>query len=263
MPQKRTDRSDWTAPQAGLGLDMAVPGAATAAAPEIAQPLPPAERDAEPGQTSLSEVAYLRILELLFAGGLPAGVTVSQNDLVRLVGVPVAPLRDALRVLQTEGLLTIHPRSGIRFLKADFEFAKNTYQFRGILERPAVRVFAEAGALATMERLRLRHVEAVETLARDGFTAAIMREMVLLDEILHFEIISALGNPLVESTYRRVHNYLQLIRLDRRLTGPLALRTLREHLDLLDACLARDPDRAETSLQLHFTLALQRTMGIF
>ena len=34
--------------------------------------------------------------------------------------MPVAPLRDALRVLQTEGLLTIHPRSGIRFLKPVF-----------------------------------------------------------------------------------------------------------------------------------------------
>jgi len=242
---------------------MAAQESAQAAAPAIALPLPPAERESEPGQTSLSEVAYQRILELLFAGGLPAGVTVSQNDLVRLIGVPVAPLRDALRVLQTEGLLTIHPRSGIRFLKADFEFAKNTYQFRGILERPAVRVFAEAGALATMERLRQRHEAAVETLARDGFSAAIVQEMVRLDEILHFEIISALGNPLVESTYRRVHNYLQLIRLDRRLTGPLALRTLREHLDLLKACMARDPDAADAALQAHFGNALQRTIGIF
>lgn len=247
MPQKPSDRSDWIEPQDD----------------GVAAPREAAEREGDGGAVSLSEVAYRRILELLFARGLPAGASVSQNDLVRLVGVPVAPLRDALRVLQTEGLLTIHPRSGIRFLKADFEFAKNTYQLRAILERPAVRVYAETGTLAAMDALRIRHEQAIEVLQRDGFSPEIVRELVKLDEILHFEIIASLGNPLVSSTYRRVHNYLQLIRLDRTLTAPLALRTLREHLDLLTACMARDADAAEAALQAHFGNALQRSIGIF
>lgn len=223
----------------------------------------PLEREADGAPLSLSEIAYGRILERLFARQLPAGAFVSQNDLVRLIDVPVAPLRDALRVLQTEGLLTIHPRSGIRFLKADFEFARNTYQFRAILERPAVRVFAEAGNLGVMDAIAERHEKVVAGLIETGFTPEIIAEVIALDEILHFEIIASLGNPLVESTYRRVHNYLQLIRLDRTLTGPLALRTLREHLDLLKACQARDPDAAEAALQAHFANALQRSMGIF
>lgn len=221
------------------------------------------EREADGAAVSLSEIAYQRILERLFGRQLPAGAAVSQNDLVKLVGVPVAPLRDALRVLQTEGLLTIHPRSGIRFLKPDFEFARNTYQFRGILERPAVRVFAEAGPSDRIDALVGRHERAVAELGRSGFTPEIVAEMVELDNVLHFEIISSLGNPLVESTYRRVHNYLRLIRLDRTLTGPLVLRTLREHLDLLTACRDRDPNAAETALQTHFSNALQRSMGIF
>lgn len=246
MPQKRSDRSDWPEPQDDAR-----------AAPRES------EREGDSSAVSLSEIAYGRILELLFARGLPAGATVSQNDLVKLVGVPVAPLRDALRVLQTEGLLTIHPRSGIRFLKADFEFGKNTYQLRGILERPAVRVFAEAGELSVMRDLWEQHERLIERLAGEGFSAEIVREMIRLDEVLHFEIINSLGNPLVTSTYRRVHNYLQLIRLDRTLTGPLALRTLREHLDILKGCLARDPDAAEAALQVHFANALQRTIGIF
>jgi len=221
------------------------------------------EREGDGGPVSLSELAYRRILELLFNRGLPGGASLSQNELVKLVGVPVAPLRDALRVLQTEGLLTIHPRSGIRVLKVDFEFAKNTYQLRGILERPAVRVYSEAGDMASILALRHRHERTIEDLTRDGFSPAVFREMMALDEILHYEIIAALGNPLVESTYRRVHNYLQLIRLDRTLTGPLALRTLREHLEILAACMARDPDAAEAALQVHFSNALQRSIGIF
>ncbi|MBN9434693.1 MAG: GntR family transcriptional regulator [Bosea sp.] len=243
MPRRQSDRSEESAAQA--------PAEAT-------------ERpEREAATLSLSEIAYQRILEMLFERRLPAGAFVSQNDLVAIVGVPVAPLRDALRVLQTEGLLTIHPRSGIRFLKPDFEFARHTYQFRQVLERPAVRLFAELATTERMQSIRARHEAAIALLEATGFTPEVAAEAVALDALLHFEIIAALGNPLIESTYRRVHNYLQLIRLDRTLSAPIVLRTLREHLDLLDACLARDADRAEASLQAHFTQALQRTMGIF
>jgi DNA-binding GntR family transcriptional regulator len=245
MSRRRSDRSDPV-----LSQDAAAGGE-------------PAERDGEAVTVSLSELAYERILDMLFGRELPAGAFVSQNELVKLVGVPVAPLRDALRVLQTEGLLTIHPRSGIQFMKADFEFARNTYQFRGILERPAVRAFAEMAAPDLLEALVARHERAIAVLESDGFTPAIAPEMVAIDAALHFEIVGALGNRLVDSTYRRVHNYLQLIRLDRTLTTPIVMRTMREHMVLLDACLARDADAAEVALQAHFSNALQRTLGIF
>ena len=60
-----------------------------------------------------------------------------------------------------------------------------------------------------------------------------------------------------------MHNYLRLVRLDRRLTPPLALRSLREHMAIIAACQARDADKAEAALTAHFTAALQRHMGMF
>ena len=98
--------------------------------------------DTQPGGR-LSDLAYTRLLESLFDRRLPAGAFVSQNDLVKLLGIPVAPLRDALRTLEVEGILTIHPRSGIQFVKPGLELTKSTYQFRTIIERAAVRTFAE------------------------------------------------------------------------------------------------------------------------
>jgi DNA-binding GntR family transcriptional regulator len=79
---------------------------------------------------------------------------------------------------------------------------------------------------------------------------------------LHNSIIGIMSNPLIESSYRRMHNYLRLVRLDRRLTAPLALHSLQEHLRIVDACIARDPDRAEAAVRAHFTAALQRHMGL-
>ena len=50
----------------------------------------------------MSDVAYERILEGLFDRRVPAGAFISQNELSAIVDVPVAPLRDALRVLEAE-----------------------------------------------------------------------------------------------------------------------------------------------------------------
>ena len=53
--------------------------------------------------TRLSDQAYVGILEVLFDRKLPAGAFVSQSELVELTGVPVGPLRDALRSSRIPG----------------------------------------------------------------------------------------------------------------------------------------------------------------
>jgi DNA-binding GntR family transcriptional regulator len=211
----------------------------------------------------LSDIAYSRILEGLFTRRLPAGAFVSQNELASLLGVPVAPLRDALRVLETEGVLTIQPRSGIQFVKPGMELTRSTYQFRNVIERAAVRVFAETADVEDIRRLLKRHEEVVEHMGALELTPAIAEEIEKLENDLHGQIVRTLANPLIETTYRRLHNYLRLIRLDRRITAPLALRTLREHIEILKACEARDANRAEAALAAHFAAALQRMLGMF
>jgi DNA-binding GntR family transcriptional regulator len=216
-----------------------------------------------PAGRRLSDVAYERILEGLFDRRLPAGAFVSQNELVELLGVPVAPLRDALRVLEAEGVLTIHPRSGIQFVKPGLELTKATYQFRTIVERAAARVFAETGNDAELADLSAKHRKIVARIDSEGLAPTAIDEIEGLELAMHNTIIASLNNPLIDTTYRRMHNYLRLVRLDRKLTAPLALRSLREHMDILAAFEARDPDKAEAAVQAHFTAALQRHMGLF
>ena len=211
----------------------------------------------------LGDVAYERILELLFARKLPAGAFVSQNELVQLTGVPVAPLRDALRVLETEGILTIQPRSGIQFVKPGLELTKSTYQFRTVIERAAVRVFAETADDESLAALRESHEAMRLRLESEGIDEHVIADLERLEGNLHGSVVGILSNPLIDISYKRVHNYLRLVRLDRRLTVPLALRSIREHLAIIEACVKRDPDAAEAALAAHFTAALQRHMGLF
>jgi DNA-binding GntR family transcriptional regulator len=218
--------------------------------------------ESEPGGR-LSDVAYTRVLEALFDRRLPAGAFVSQNDLVQLIGVPVGPLRDALRVLEAEGILTIHPRSGIQITKPGAELTKSTYQLRMIIERAAVRVFSETATDDEIATLRRRHIELALKLETSGINEAVLGELEELETMLHESIIAALRNPLAENAYRRMRTYLRLVRLDRRITVPLAQRTVREHLEIVAGIEERNPDAAEAALVAHFTTALQRHLGMF
>lgn len=210
----------------------------------------------------LSDVAYDRVLELLLQRRLPAGAFVSQNALVDLVGVPVAPLRDALRVLEAEGVLKIHPRSGIEFVKPGLELTRSAYQFRTIIECAAVRLFAEAAKPEVFSDLADEHHALVARLRLNEIDAIVVDELERLEARLHGSIVGVLANPLIDSSYSRIHYYLRLVRLERSLTVPLAMRSLNEHLRIIEACAARDPDRAEAEVRAHFTAALQRHMGL-
>jgi DNA-binding GntR family transcriptional regulator len=209
----------------------------------------------------LSDLAYNRVLEALFDRKVQAGAFVSQGELSEIVNVPVAPLRDALRVLEAEGILTIHPRSGIQFVRPGLELTRSTYQFRSILERAAVRAYAEQGDEAVIAEISRRHLALIDAIAAKGFGADELVEMEALEELLHNAVIGILRNPLIDSSYRRMHNYLRLLRLDRRLTAPIALRTLKEHVEIIEACKARNAARAEAALDAHFQAAMQRSLG--
>jgi DNA-binding GntR family transcriptional regulator len=215
----------------------------------------------------MSDLAYRSILQALFERRVPAGAFVSQNELVKLLDIPIQPLRDALRVLQSEGVLTIHARTGIQFLKPDLELARTTYQFRSIIERAAAQRFAETGDAPSIDALLAAHRELMVTVEREGTAVGGMSKdsrnrLEKLDEELHARLIQSLRNPLVETTARRLKNYVTLIRLDRLVTAPLALRTLKEHIEILEACKDRDGPRAEAALSAHFQAALHRILGM-
>jgi DNA-binding GntR family transcriptional regulator len=215
----------------------------------------------------MSDLAYRSILEALFERRVRAGAFVSQNDLVKLLDIPIQPLRDALRVLQSEGVLTIHARTGIQFLNPDLELARSTYQFRSIIERAAAQRFAETGDAPTIAAMLDAHLTLMATVEGEasthgGMSAQSRSRLEKLDEQLHAQLIQSLRNPLVETTARRLKNYVTLIRLDRLITAPLALRTIKEHIEILEACKDRDGQRAEAALSAHFQAALHRILGM-
>jgi DNA-binding GntR family transcriptional regulator len=211
----------------------------------------------------LGHLVYTRILETLFDRKIPAGAFLSQSDLMKMLGIPVAPLRDALKLLEAEGIVVIHPRSGIQFVKPGFELTISTYQYRSILERAAAATYAQTAEEAELAELEQRHLSAIAEVERQGLTERTRTELEALETLLHQSVVGSLSNPLIETSYKRLHNYVRLIRLDRKVTAPLVLHSLREHLQIILACKARDPEAAAAAMQAHLTAALQRGLGLY
>jgi DNA-binding GntR family transcriptional regulator len=212
----------------------------------------------------LGQVAYRRFKEALFDRRIDPGAFLSQAELVRLLDMPLAPLREALQRLQAEGLVTIKARAGIEISKPDFALVRNTYQLRLILERAAVRRFAETATMALIEEMEQRHRATIEGVRGREVTREEARRIEALDGDFHRTVIDGLGNPLVGRAYAQTYDYIQFIRLDRHygLSAPLVLRTMTEHLDIIAAYKARDADAAEAALETHFARAMQRAMGL-
>ena len=196
----------------------------------------------------------------IFSRRIAAGAYMSQNELVELLGVPIQPLRDALRVLEVEGLVKIHPRAGIEFVKADMDLVRSTYQFRIIIECEAVRRYAERAPMEEIETLLADHQEFIEDMERNGLDE--LAKLHGLEFRLHGGLIGSLANPLIESTSRRLQNYTLLILMDRRETAPLITRTLREHVKILEACRDRNIELAVVEMKAHLNSAMHRAMGL-
>lgn len=198
----------------------------------------------------------------MFEGRLPAGSFVSQSDLAKLVDVSVVPLRDALRTLEAEGVLTIHPRAGIQLVEPGLELTRDTYQFRGILEAVAVAHFTETASDSELDEIERRHQAMIVKVESENLDPSLHAKLEELEDLLHGSIIASLDNPLVHTSYRRVRNYLRLIRANRLLAPRVVLSSLREHIAIIDACRRRNPTDAVAALQVHFAAALLRSLGL-
>ena len=145
-----------------------------------------------------------------------------------------------------------------------FEVVLHVYS---VSKRHRIRLKARVGDAegdeAELDKIARRHVDLIALIEADGLTGEARDEIEELELLLHNSIIAILRNPLIETSYKRMHNYLRLVRLDRKLTAPLALRSLREHIEIITACQARDADKAEAALTAHFGEALRRHMGFF
>ena len=220
---------------------------------------PAAER-----QPKLSRIAYARFKQSLFARRIPIGATVTQAELVELLEVPIGPLREALQVLEHDGLVTMLPRSGIRIVQPGMGLMKDSFQLRRILELEAVRKYAEVARADELARLETAHRDVLAAAQSRLAEDALIDRSGTVDRGFHAILIGALRNPQIREVYSQTNERIRLVRLDNRYRQSAAtvMQAMQEHLVILDALRGHDSAAAVAAMEDHLRRALHRAIGL-
>lgn len=110
--------------------------------------------EAAVGYRTVGEAAYQAIKEAINTGALGPGERLRQEILAEALGVSRVPVRSALIRLESEGLVTFHPRRGAVVRSLSAAQVTEIYQLRGVLERHALRLAVTSITPARVARLR-------------------------------------------------------------------------------------------------------------
>jgi DNA-binding GntR family transcriptional regulator len=194
---------------------------------------PPAE-----GVTGYRRVAD-RLRQDILDGAIEPGSWVRMQAVADRLGVSVQPVREALQLLEGEGLVQILPNRGARVHGLDRTRLSHIYEVREALESYMARRFAEdarPSEIRQLEEIQARHDKAA--------AAADLHQVALANRAFHRMINTYGDNPLIIDPVSRFMD------LGRMLVGKVGheqgylKRVVREHHALLTAFRRHDATRA-------------------
>ncbi|MCW2242118.1 GntR family transcriptional regulator [Azospirillum canadense] len=154
----------------------------------------------EAGQSdagSMADQAYARIEELIVSGTLPPRGFVSEKQLSAQTGIGRTPVREALKRLELDGMVTIVPSRGIMVTEVDVKLQLYVLDVRRELERLIARRAARYALPAERERCRTI-AEAMLDAARSGDGMRFMH----LDQEVNQLLDQCARNPVATQTIR-------------------------------------------------------------
>ena len=210
----------------------------------------------------LRDRAYESFTTRLLAREIRAGQFVSQRELVEITGLSLGAIRELIPRLEADGLIKTVPQRGMQVCTVDMQLVRNAYQFRLFMEREAALLFAVNASDRQLAALRRAH-EGIVKRARKLVTPELIAEAQAVDYRLHDAIIDALGNEIIANAYRVNAIKIRLIRQEyTRLEPQLVVPVMTEHLGIIEAFEARDPDRAAAAIAAHINRSRSRALGI-
>ena len=202
--------------------------------------LPPAGRRG----ASAAALAWLR--DEILSGRMRPGQVLSENEIAQRLGVSRTPVREAIIVLQNEGLLSVRPQVGTTVAPIDVENVADVQFMREAIECKTVALAAQRVTPADARELRRQLKEQARVAAR-GDSAA----FVPLDDAMHTMLVSMAGRPRVWRAVEDAKAQLDRVRF-LSLEDPRWLATIHaQHEAIVDRVLAGDADGAVAAMATH------------
>lgn len=197
-----------------------------------------------------SDEACERLRALLLDGTLRAGEFVSQQDLVVRMRMPMAPVREAVKRAEADGLVEVLPQRGVRVMEATSQRILDSFGLRLLVDREGARKHARRGLGPQLGELKRAHEAILAECRRDLTDTAIARSYEV-DWALHAALAGAIDNALVADLYERNRERLTILQRTRPMLPDRVVPSLTEHLAILEAIEDRDPERADAAVAGH------------
>lgn len=202
------------------------------------------EEDDRPGSRSRSDWAYERLHEAIREGAIEPGQRVMETEVSAWLRVSRTPVREAMRRLQTEGLLEHAANGGLAVTLYDLRAISEFYATRERLEGAAAALAAQH---ADPTELRILSV----TLEAMGALPAAPQAHARENQGFHEQIYRAAHNRFLLKSLRTLLNFVPLLGRTTYNDANRIEDAQGEHTEIVEAILARDPARAEEAARSH------------
>ena len=204
---------------------------------------------------SLSPKAlYEEVAELLrqriFRRELEPGSWIDELKIAEEYGISRTPLREALKVLAAEGLITMKVRRGAYVTEVSDADLHNVYHLLSLLESDAAGVVAQKATAAQREELKALHQELEAAVGdREQFFA--------INERFHMRLLELADNRWRDQMVADLRKVMKLNRHNSLLKSGRIEESLHEHRIILKALLTGDASAAVAAMQAHFKSGLE------
>ncbi|QQA44302.1 GntR family transcriptional regulator [Pelagovum pacificum] len=224
-------------------MEDGIPGAGAEAEPQAAG-LKPLSGSA----ASLHEEILTSVRGYLLEGSLPEGARIPERLLCEQMGVSRTPLREALKVLASEGLVELLPNRGARVRSYDKDDIRELFEVMGGLE-------ALAGRLACAG-ITDAEVGEIERLHYDMYSCYMRRDLPAyfdLNQKIHGAIVAAARNELLAATHANFASRIQRVRYNANRENHRDRwgEAMREHEQMLDALQRRSGSELADIMYAH------------
>lgn len=209
------------------------------------------------GPDTLAQHALDGLRRAIMAGELRHGERVLQEKIAARLGVSIAPLREALAVLEREGQVSYRPRRGYFVTELRMADLKEIYELRRILEERAARRTLPALGDAALERIALAARDCVEA-AEAGDVAAGLKA----NRRFHFAVLESADLAHTIRLIRQLWDSTEAYRTIYYNSPEERLRSVEAHDRILEAISKRDADALVAALDAHRGRALEVLGGI-
>lgn len=197
------------------------------------------------------------IREAIAVGKLAAGNRLVERDLCEMTGVSRTLIREALRQLETEGLVDVIPNKGPIVARISPRQAREVFQLRAELEGLASQLFAELATDAQMKALQ----DAFARL-RDAYASRDAVAMLAAKSRFYDCLVDGSGNETLGGVLRQLHARAMVLRATSLSQPGRTAESEREIAELMKAIRKRDGAAARKASIAHITKAAQAALNM-